>query len=74
MIHELIMFSEKQQIQRIWQSAKNLSHSKSVEFLDDKICHCSNMAFWKKKLKLGMYGYLVDRHIFIYMYVIFKQI
>ena len=53
MIYKLIMFSEKQQFGGIWLSAKNLTHSKSMGFLDDKKCRNSKTAFWKK-LKLGM--------------------
>ena len=53
MLYKLIMLSEKQQIWRIWLSAKNLTHSKSMGILDYKKCRCSKMAFWKK-VKLGM--------------------
>ena len=48
MIYKLIMLSEKQQIWRIWLSAKNLTHSKSMGILDYKKCCCSETAFWKK--------------------------
>ena len=48
MIYKLIMLSEKQQIWRIWLSAKNLTHSKSMGILDYIKCCYSKTAFWKK--------------------------
>ena len=53
MISKLIMLSAKQQIWRIWLSAKNLTHSKSMGILYYIKCRYSKTAFWKK-MKLDM--------------------
>ena len=70
MIYKLIMLSEKQQIWRIWLSAKNLTHSKSMGILDYIKYRYSKNGFLETNWNLACRVILS-----IYtLYVIFKQI